>query len=138
MGRRTGIACGSDLSFLGPVGGIGCVYYLRFPQGFFNFLIYSLDADTRRFERLQLLLRTRDGIPVDSFTAETRVLLAGIALFAYAVALGRSLPRLADWRTHLVIGAFNSGIPFALFAFAALHIGASYMAVINASFCSAE
>ncbi len=37
-----------------------------------------LDADTRRFERLQLLLRTRDGIPVDSFTAETRVLLDGL------------------------------------------------------------
>lgn len=65
--------------------------------------------------------------------AETRVLLAGIALAAYAVAIGRALPRLADWRAHLVIGAFNSGIPFALFAFAALHIGASYMAVLNAT-----
>lgn len=65
--------------------------------------------------------------------AETRVLLAGIALLAYALALGRELPRLADWRTHLAIGAFNSGIPFALFAFAALHIGASYMAVLNAT-----
>ncbi len=65
--------------------------------------------------------------------AELRVLLAGIALLAYAVAFGRSLPRLADWRAHLMIGAFNSGIPFALFAFAALHIGASYMAVLNAT-----
>ena len=65
--------------------------------------------------------------------AETRVLLAGIALLAYALAIGRALPRLADWRTHLFIGAFNSGIPFALFAFAALHIGASYMAVLNAT-----
>ena len=65
--------------------------------------------------------------------AETRVLLAGIALLAYALAFGRPLPRLADWRVHLFIGAFNSGIPFALFAFAALHIGASYMAVLNAT-----
>lgn len=65
--------------------------------------------------------------------AETRVLLAGVALLAYALAIGRALPRLADWRTHLFIGAFNSGIPFALFAFAALHIGASYMAVLNAT-----
>jgi drug/metabolite transporter (DMT)-like permease len=65
--------------------------------------------------------------------AEVRVALAGIALAAYAIALGRELPRLADWRAHLVIGAFNSGIPFALFSFAALHIGASYMAVLNAT-----
>jgi drug/metabolite transporter (DMT)-like permease len=65
--------------------------------------------------------------------AETRVLLAGIALLVYALALGCDLPRLADWRAHLTIGAFNSGIPFALFAFAALHIGASYMAVLNAT-----
>jgi drug/metabolite transporter (DMT)-like permease len=65
--------------------------------------------------------------------AQTRVVLAGIALLAYAVAMGRGVPRLADWRTHLVIGAFNSGIPFALFSFAALHIGASYMAVLNAT-----
>ena len=37
-----------------------------------------LDADTRRFERLQLLLRTRDGISTDSFTAETLALLDGL------------------------------------------------------------
>lgn len=65
--------------------------------------------------------------------AETRVLLAGIALLAYAIAVGRGVPRFADWRIHLTIGAFNSAIPFALFAFAALHIGASYMAVLNAT-----
>jgi drug/metabolite transporter (DMT)-like permease len=65
--------------------------------------------------------------------AETRVLIAGFALLAYAVAAGRALPRRADWRIHLFIGAFNSGIPFALFAFAALHIGVSYMAVLNAT-----
>jgi oxygen-independent coproporphyrinogen-3 oxidase len=37
-----------------------------------------LDADTRRFEGLQLLLRTRDGVPADAFTAETRALLDGL------------------------------------------------------------
>lgn len=65
--------------------------------------------------------------------AEARVALAGLALAVYALVLGRALPRLADWRAHLVIGAFNSGIPFALFSFAALHIGAAYMAVMNAT-----
>jgi len=39
-----------------------------------------LDDETRRFERLQLLLRTRDGIPVDSFTEETLVLLDGLVV----------------------------------------------------------
>jgi oxygen-independent coproporphyrinogen-3 oxidase len=34
-----------------------------------------LDDETRRLERLQLLLRTRDGVPADAFTAETRLLL---------------------------------------------------------------
>jgi drug/metabolite transporter (DMT)-like permease len=65
--------------------------------------------------------------------AEARVALAGLALAAYALALGRELPRLSDWRAHLVVGAFNSGIPFALFSFAAVHLGAAYMAVLNAT-----
>ena len=39
-----------------------------------------LDLETRRFERLQLLLRTRDGVPADSFTAPTRALLDGLVV----------------------------------------------------------
>jgi len=35
----------------------------------------TLDADTRRFEGLQLALRTRDGVPVDSFDPDTLELL---------------------------------------------------------------
>ena len=38
----------------------------------------TLDAETRRFERLELALRTRDGIPADSFRPETRELLDGL------------------------------------------------------------
>ncbi len=37
-----------------------------------------LDRDTREFERLQLLLRTRDGVPADSFTPDTLALLDGL------------------------------------------------------------
>ena len=40
----------------------------------------TLDADSRRFERLQLLLRTRDGIPVDSFSPGTLELLDGMVV----------------------------------------------------------
>jgi putative oxygen-independent coproporphyrinogen III oxidase len=38
----------------------------------------TLDADARLFERRQLLLRTRDGIPAASFTADTLDLLDGL------------------------------------------------------------
>jgi oxygen-independent coproporphyrinogen-3 oxidase len=37
-----------------------------------------LDADTRRFERLELALRTRDGVPADAFSADTLELLEGM------------------------------------------------------------
>jgi oxygen-independent coproporphyrinogen-3 oxidase len=38
----------------------------------------TLDADTRRFEALQLALRTRDGVERDAFAEETVVLLEGM------------------------------------------------------------
>ena len=40
----------------------------------------TLDADTRRFERLELALRTRDGVPVDAFDADTLELLEGMVI----------------------------------------------------------
>jgi len=48
----------------------------------------QLDADTRRFERLQLALRTRDGVPSDSFSSETLDLLEGL-LVAHPTAQDR-------------------------------------------------
>ena len=38
----------------------------------------TLDADTRRFERLELALRTRDGVPAVAFSADTLELLEGM------------------------------------------------------------
>ncbi len=38
----------------------------------------ALDADTRRFERLELALRTRDGVPADAFSTATLELLEGM------------------------------------------------------------
>lgn len=38
----------------------------------------TLDENSRRFERRQLLVRTRDGVPADSFTADTLHLLEGL------------------------------------------------------------
>jgi putative oxygen-independent coproporphyrinogen III oxidase len=39
-----------------------------------------LDADTRRFEALQLAIRTRDGVPQASFSSETLELLDGMLM----------------------------------------------------------
>ena len=38
----------------------------------------TLDADARRFEGLQLVLRTREGVPADAFAPETLDLLDGL------------------------------------------------------------
>lgn len=66
-------------------------------------------------------------------TAASRVLIAGIALVAYFRATGFDAELSRFWRHYLVIGAINSAIPFLLFAYAALHIPASYSAILNAA-----
>ncbi len=64
-------------------------------------------------------------------TAELRVLIAGTLLAAFVALTGRELLMRRHWRGFLVVGAFNTGIPFALFAYAALHIPAGYSAILN-------
>lgn len=66
-------------------------------------------------------------------TASARVLIAGAALLLYCRATGFDTKLREHWRTYLVIGIVNSAIPFVLFAFAALHIPASYSAILNAA-----
>ena len=66
--------------------------------------------------------------------AELRVVsLAALTLAAYARATGFDLEFRTHWREYLIIGAFNSAAPFALYSYAALHIPASYSAVLNAT-----
>jgi drug/metabolite transporter (DMT)-like permease len=66
-------------------------------------------------------------------TAAYRVALAGVVLFLYA----RTLRVDAQWRHnarhYLAIGVLNSGIPFALFSFAAMQVPASLSAVLNST-----
>jgi drug/metabolite transporter (DMT)-like permease len=64
---------------------------------------------------------------------ELRVLIAGIALLMYAL-LSRRLPELRSrWTTFLVIGLFNSAMPFLLVSTAELHLTASLAATLNAA-----
>ena len=62
---------------------------------------------------------------------EVRLLLAALLLGAVAVWTGRKL----DWRTngrhHFIIGGVNSALPFLLFAYAALYLPASLLALFN-------
>jgi len=66
-------------------------------------------------------------------TADLRVLIAWGALTIYLRAVGINVGWRRFWRQYLVIGAFNAALPFFLFAFAALHIPASYSAILNAT-----
>jgi drug/metabolite transporter (DMT)-like permease len=66
-------------------------------------------------------------------TALSRVLIAGVALIAYFRATGFDGELGRFWRQYLVIGLVNSALPFLLFAFAALWLPASYLAILNAA-----
>jgi drug/metabolite transporter (DMT)-like permease len=65
-------------------------------------------------------------------TTGGRVLIAGLVLWAVYAATGFKLEWRRHWRRYLVLGVLNSGIPFLLYAFAALHIPASLSVVLNA------
>ena len=65
---------------------------------------------------------------------EFRVLLA--ALFLAGVALfvkQQPLDVRSNWKHYLILGLFNSALPFLLFAFAARTLSASLLAVLNAT-----
>jgi drug/metabolite transporter (DMT)-like permease len=66
------------------------------------------------------------------WTAELRVAFAWLTLVVLFVLTARPLFVRSHLKHFWVVGAFNSGIPFALFSFAALHIPAGYSAILNA------
>jgi drug/metabolite transporter (DMT)-like permease len=66
-------------------------------------------------------------------TAETRLALAGVTISAYLAFTGRRLAWRAHWRYYAAVGSINSAAPFALYAWSAQHLPASYLAVINAT-----
>ena len=64
---------------------------------------------------------------------EARVLLAALFLAAVALLLRRKLSWRAHWRHYLIIGIFNSALPFLLFAYAALTLSAAMLSILNAT-----
>jgi drug/metabolite transporter (DMT)-like permease len=66
-------------------------------------------------------------------TAMLRVLIAGVALAIYFRIIRFDMEFFKYWKQYLLIGGVNSAIPFFMYAFAALHIPASYSAILNSS-----
>lgn len=67
------------------------------------------------------------------FTAMSRVTIAGMVLVVYFRLVGFDTGVARHWRRYALIGVVNSAIPFTLFAYAALHLPASYSAILNAT-----
>jgi drug/metabolite transporter (DMT)-like permease len=66
-------------------------------------------------------------------TVVSRVLIGGAVLVAYCRLIGVDAEVARHWRQYAVIGVVNSTLPFMLFAFAALHIPASYSVILNST-----
>lgn len=64
---------------------------------------------------------------------ELRVLLAALFLAGVAHFMKSRLLAGRHWRHYLILGFFNSALPFLLFGYAALTLPASLMAIMNAT-----
>ncbi|HEY8605775.1 MAG TPA: DMT family transporter [Noviherbaspirillum sp.] len=64
-------------------------------------------------------------------TTLLRAALGAAALYLFARSRGIRFAWRANALTYLVIGLFNTAVPFALFAWSALHIPSAYMATMN-------
>jgi drug/metabolite transporter (DMT)-like permease len=61
-----------------------------------------------------------------------RALVAGVALVAWFAVIRLDADVKRQWRDYAFIGFLNCALPFALYAFAAIHLPASYLVILNA------
>jgi len=66
-------------------------------------------------------------------TAELRVLIGGLALLLWLKLRGQDIDATRHWRFYLLIGTVGIALPFALYAFAAQHVPASLLSILNAT-----
>ena len=66
-------------------------------------------------------------------TAAVRVTIAALFLLPLMLWRGQARALVTHWKSVMVIGVTNSGLPFALFAFALLAINSGLAAVLNAT-----
>lgn len=68
-----------------------------------------------------------------AFTAAVRLALAATMLLVVLLVLRKPLRFRERWKPYLILGLFNSALPFLCFASAARLLPAGYLAVINAT-----
>ena len=68
-----------------------------------------------------------------ALTIEGRLLSAALFLAVVALVLKKPLMLRRHWKHYLILGFFNSGLPFLLFAYAAQTLSASMLSVLNAT-----
>jgi drug/metabolite transporter (DMT)-like permease len=78
-----------------------------------------------------MLMRIASPVIGPLLTTLLRILLGGGALYLYARWRDIDFGWRRNARSYLVIGLFNTAIPFSLFAWSALHIPSAYMATMN-------
>ena len=67
------------------------------------------------------------------WTAMLRTLIAGVALVLWFAVVRLDADVKRHWCAYLFVGVLNSALPFLLFAYAALHLPASYLVLLNAA-----
>jgi drug/metabolite transporter (DMT)-like permease len=65
--------------------------------------------------------------------AELRVSIAALVMLACVLATGSRLDVRRHWRAYLMMGVLNAALPWTLYAYAGLHLGAGTMAILNAT-----
>jgi drug/metabolite transporter (DMT)-like permease len=80
-----------------------------------------------------LFMRIASPVLGPAVLIEYRLAFAGAFLLLVGLALRKKLHVRANWGHYLVLGFFNSALPFFLFAYAARTLSASMLSVLNAT-----
>lgn len=80
-----------------------------------------------------LFMRMAAPVLGPALLVELRVVLAAVFLLIVGAVLKRSLNVRQNWKHYLILGFFNSALPFFLFAFAAGTLSASLLSIVNAT-----
>ena len=67
------------------------------------------------------------------WVATGRLVIAGAALAIWLALVNAPAGVRMHWRAYLFVGVFNCALPFVLFAYAAVHLPASYLVILNAT-----
>ncbi|MDA8107539.1 MAG: DMT family transporter [Betaproteobacteria bacterium] len=80
-----------------------------------------------------VFLRVAAPVLGPAWTVEIRVLLGGLALLAWFRLTGVEIGLQRHARTYLLLGTAIIALPFVLFSYAAMHVSASLLSILNAT-----